>query len=437
MKNEAGEIYKDRLGKKWWIDNFLRDNFNYIMPRVSHKTPHRRSDMFIIVDGPVGCLTGDTIISTSLGPQKLFDVASKEVYLKSYDFENNKEILGKGVVIPSGVKEVFEIETEDGRKVKATAEHKFFVLTKEEKVVEVELKNLKEGDELICDEKSTTRIKSITKLEQKEETFDLTVYPTGNFFLKNGLLSHNSGKSTLSFQAALYFDKTFNLDRVVFSVDDFLTALINASPGQAVVFDEAIIVNSRSALTEFNKKVIIAMTQIRSKGLYIFFNIPSVFDLDRNLVLNRCHLLLHCYQDHFGDRGRYCVFDKDKMKMLYLKGKRLYTYAFPKANFVGAFSEYFYLDREDYENKKQREIAAQAKGKKLDKGATRFRQLTRDIVKKGSDWLPGSTVAQRTQKILNTVSNLSADEFNLIIYLKKEGEIDTRVEKSSILRLDT
>ena len=193
------------------------------------------------------------------------------------------------------------------------------------------------------------------------------------------MVVHNSGKSTLSFQCAKYFDSTFNLSRVVFSVDDFLKTLINAEPGQAVVFDEAIIVNSRSALTDFNKKVIVAMTQIRSKGLYIFFNIPSLFDLDRNLVLNRCHLLLHCYQDSFGDRGKFCVFDKNKMKFLYLKGKRLYTYAYPKANFVASFSEYFYLNRVDYENKKQKEIAKQASSKKEDLFKRRFRVLLKYI----------------------------------------------------------
>ena len=227
MKDGQENIITDVLGKKWWIDGFLKDNFDFIIPKVSHKIPHRRSDMFIIIDGPVG-----------------------------------------------------------------------------------------------------------------------------------------AGKTTLSFQSALYFDPTFNLSRVVFSVDDFLQALIKATPGQAVVFDEAIIVNSRSALTEFNKKVIIAMTQIRSKGLYIFFNIPSLFDLDRNLVLNRCHLLLHCYQDHFGDRGKYCVFDKEKVKTLYFKGKKLYSYAIPKANFVARFSEFFPLDRIEYETKKQKEIAKQAKNKK-------------------------------------------------------------------------
>jgi len=227
IKNKDGEIKKDFHGKKFWMDNFLMENFQFVKSKVQHKVPHRRSDLFVIVDGPVG-----------------------------------------------------------------------------------------------------------------------------------------SGKSTLSFQAALWFDPTFTLDRVVFSVEDFLNAIIRAKPGQAVVFDEAIIVNSRSALTEFNKKIIIAMTQIRSKGLFIFFNIPSVFDLDKNLVLNRCHLLLHCFQNRFGDRGKYIVFDNEKLKLLYLKGKKLYTYGYPKANFTGNFTEFFPLPRPEYEKKKQTEIAAQAKTKK-------------------------------------------------------------------------
>jgi hypothetical protein len=230
LKDEQGNKIKDNDGKTCWIDNALIDNLEFVKSKVQHKVSHRRSDLFVIFDGPVG-----------------------------------------------------------------------------------------------------------------------------------------SGKTTLSFSIARHLDPTFCLRRVVFSVDDFLEALIEAKPGQVVVFDEAIIVNSRSALTDFNKKVIIAMTQIRSKGLYIFFNIPSVFDLDRNLVLNRCHLLLHCFQDKFGDRGKYTVFDKDKLKLLYLKGKRLYSYGFPKANFVGNFLDFFPLDRKDYEKKKQLEISRQARGDKLKK----------------------------------------------------------------------
>lgn len=281
MRDENGEIYSDLLGKKWWIDNLLKDNFDFIKPKVSHKIAHRRSDMFIIIDGPVG-----------------------------------------------------------------------------------------------------------------------------------------SGKTTLSFQCARYFDPTFNLSRVVFSVDDFLNALIRAEPGQAVVFDEAIIVNSRSALTDFNKKVIVAMTQIRSKGLYIFFNIPSVFDLDRNLVLNRCHLLLHCFQDKFGDRGKFCVFDKDKMKMLYLKGKRLYTYAFPKANFVAKFTEYFFLDRVKYEDKKQFELAKQAKSSKVEKWHRRCRDLIKYIRYNGWEV---TTQEENFKKIQKIFGDIEEAEYNHLLH--NDGKI--------------
>lgn len=275
VKNDQGFIITDVNGKKWWIDNFLRDNFNYVQSRVSHKISHRRSDLFIIVDGPVG-----------------------------------------------------------------------------------------------------------------------------------------SGKSTLSFQCAKWFDPTFNLSRVVFSVEDFLNALIQATPGQAVVFDEAIIVNSRSALTEFNKMIIIAMTQIRSKGLYIFFNIPSLFDLDRNLVLNRCHLLLHCFPENFGDRGKYIVFDKEKLKLLYLKGKKLYSYAYPKANFTGQFTEYFPLDRDEYEKKKQSEIAKQATKKKEPKWVKQ-RNLTIVLAVKTLKRLnPNKTLEQIFDFLSKNLGYMSPYEFH-------------------------
>ena len=137
LTDEHGQVIVDAHGKKMWIDAFLKQNFDFVRTKVSTKIAHRRSDFFIIIDGPVGCLSGDTIVPTSLGPRKLSDIASKEVYLKSYDFEKNSEVLGKGVVIPSGKKEVFEIETEDGRKIKATAEHKFFV-KRDGKVIELE-----------------------------------------------------------------------------------------------------------------------------------------------------------------------------------------------------------------------------------------------------------------------------------------------------------
>jgi len=149
LTDENGKKIADVNGKAWWIDNFLKQNIDFVSKKVKTALAHRRADLFVIIDGPVGCLTGDTIIPTATGSQKLSDLSLKEVYLKSYDFQTDKEVRGKGAVIPSGRKEVFEIETEDGRKVKATADHKFFV-KRGERIVELPLKDLEEGDELIC-----------------------------------------------------------------------------------------------------------------------------------------------------------------------------------------------------------------------------------------------------------------------------------------------
>jgi len=510
MRNSDDSIQTDPLGKKFWVDNFLKENFDFIKPKVSHKIAHRRSDMFVIVDGPVGCLTGDTVIRynrASLGRSSTIkrmhiQLHNRKTIAKYHQwdlsiptyvrsFNGNQIQLHKiNDVVYSGKKKVYEMILEDGKKIKATGNHKIMTnngfiellkIDKEKDLVmcdtlkaesvnklafkfrdtyigklkyhpyqgkikrvevhrlcyEAYLNNLSVDKyclALMYDKEMSKSLKfidpsvyaihhkdgnhynngkenleamprdehyklhghynyknfnqgipiykkviSITEVPGDQDTYDIVCDEPLHNFVANDMVVHNSGKSTLSFQCAKYFDSTFNLSRVVFSVDDFLKTLINAEPGQAVVFDEAIIVNSRSALTDFNKKVIVAMTQIRSKGLYIFFNIPSLFDLDRNLVLNRCHLLLHCYQDSFGDRGKFCVFDKNKMKFLYLKGKRLYTYAYPKANFVASFSEYFYLNRVDYENKKQKEIAKQASSKKEDLFKRRFRVLLKYI----------------------------------------------------------
>lgn len=276
MKDENGIDLRDDNNSRWWIDDLLKQNFDFVKEKVSNVVSHKRSDFFVIIDGPVG-----------------------------------------------------------------------------------------------------------------------------------------SGKSTQSFQCAKYFDPTFDLSRVIFSVDDFLKTLIDAKPGQSIVFDEAIIVNSRSALTEFNKKIIIAMTQIRSKGLYIFFNIPSVFDLDKNLVLNRCHLLIHCFQDGFGERGKYIVFDNEKMKVLYLKGKRTYSYGYPKANFVARFKEYFPLDREEYEAKKQREIAKQAipeKGHKWVRQRNRFIKYLFDNV------FIGKKVEEKFKLLSDIGKDVGDEEIKALVY---------------------
>lgn len=105
------------------------------------------------VSGGSGCLSGEVIL---FGQTKTLDKLYKSgnkfietVSLKT-QYPNSKPasqpIKTKSEIIPTGRKEVYEIEFEDGRKVIATEEHRFF--TRQKRYIETEVRNLKIGDRL-------------------------------------------------------------------------------------------------------------------------------------------------------------------------------------------------------------------------------------------------------------------------------------------------
>jgi len=163
------------------------------------------------------------------------------------------------------------------------------------------------------------------------------------------------GKTTLGLQFAFYLDPTFCLDRVVFDPETFLKVIKKAKKGQCIVYDESTGISSRSSLSTWNKRIVNIISQIGSKNLYIIFILPSIFELDKYLSLHRCSMLVHI--DHrSGERGNYWVYDRARLKFLYLYGKKFYTYSKPKCNFAGRFTKPFLLDEKKYEKKKQAAI---------------------------------------------------------------------------------
>ena len=77
----------------------------------------------------------------------------------SWDFKNNKEVITESeVIVEKEDKDFYEVELENGKKVVCTMEHKLFVKRKftgtddktREQVVELRLKDIKEGDEIVC-----------------------------------------------------------------------------------------------------------------------------------------------------------------------------------------------------------------------------------------------------------------------------------------------
>ena len=193
------------------------------------------------------------------------------------------------------------------------------------------------------------------------------------------------GKTTLSFQVGLYMSENFDLTHVYFTPDEFLEGLSKADKGDTLIFDEAMLLSSRSALSAINRMIVIAMSMIRSKNLLIIFNVNSIFDLDRNLSLSRADLLLHCYGESLTDKGKFLSFFKgsdgiDRIKQLYIHGKKYYSYGTPKANFSSTFSSYFVVDEGEYERRKQIGVDKFLKGSKLSENA-RYKEQRDKLLK--------------------------------------------------------
>ncbi|MBA7491756.1 hypothetical protein ES702_02304 [subsurface metagenome] len=160
------------------------------------------------------------------------------------------------------------------------------------------------------------------------------------------------GKSTLSFQCALYCDPTFNLSRCCFTIDQFVDAVHKAEKFQAVVFDETMgFLSSRQSMSKFNLALIKIMSEMRSKNLFVFLNIPNFFMMDWYVGNHRTTGMLYTYK-----RSRFGSYDYRTKKKLYMQGKKFHSYSVAP-NFIGRFTKYFPLNKKDYEDKKQEAIS--------------------------------------------------------------------------------
>lgn len=98
--------------------------------------------------------------------------------------------------------EVFELELEDGRKIKATKEHPFFI-ERDGELIEIPLGELQEGDETLTinGEHRMTRMVSKKSLGTKKVR-NLCVEKNHTFITSNGIVTHNCDRMSLNTQEA-------------------------------------------------------------------------------------------------------------------------------------------------------------------------------------------------------------------------------------------
>lgn len=164
------------------------------------------------------------------------------------------------------------------------------------------------------------------------------------------------GKSVLAQQCAIYCDNNLTLDRIAFRPDSFRKAVLGADKYNAVIFDEAFGgLSSRKTMSETNHVLVSMLTEIRQKNLFIFVVLPTYFDLDRYVALWRSRALIHVYADKF-KRGFFTFYSYKKKKEMYVKGKKFYDYKCIKADFYGAFTDFYPIGREQYKDKKRKSL---------------------------------------------------------------------------------
>ena len=164
-----------------------------------------------------------------------------------------------------------------------------------------------------------------------------------------------SGKSTIAQQMAYYLDPTFNLDRVCFEVDDFMEKMYNAKKKQAVIFDEATGgLNIKRTMSSIVLNLVQFLTEARGLNLFIILVLPSIFDLDKSVAVQRATCLVHVGLNSKGKRGYFRFFGKQKKNNLLnnenCRKTRMYKVAH---TFQGRFVGGYVVDEKLYRQKKQ------------------------------------------------------------------------------------
>lgn len=182
-----------------------------------------------------------------------------------------------------------------------------------------------------------------------------------------------SGKSLLGLQLGFYLDPTLNLDRITFTGQSFSKAIENAEKGQCVIFDEAFNgLSSSGATSKLNRLVVRKLMECRQKNLFVIVILPTIFLLQKYAALFRSKCLFHVYITGSGNRGYYRVYNTLNKKLLYLLGKKLYSYAKPFINKSYRFYGVYPIDEMEYRAKKIKAMQESDEEEKLIKHTIKF-----------------------------------------------------------------
>ena len=167
-----------------------------------------------------------------------------------------------------------------------------------------------------------------------------------------------SGKTSLAIYIAHKLDPTINLNRIVFTPEQFFEAVDNAQIGEAIVWDEFVTAGlSNDFFEEAQRTLIKKMVMIRKKNLYIIWVMPYFFMLGRYFAVARSRFLMHSYTPDGIERGYWKAWNYDRKRKMYFRGKKEFDYCIDPY-LTGTFEDFFtthpdIINIEEYEKKKE------------------------------------------------------------------------------------
>jgi len=165
-----------------------------------------------------------------------------------------------------------------------------------------------------------------------------------------------AGKSTFGMQIGKYVDPDLNISRVCMTADEFKKAVVTAEKGQCVIYDEAVTgMMAGDSISRIGKLLKSLMMQMRQKNLFIIVILPTIFELNKYVVLSRAKNFFHIYETG-GKMGYWVGYNRHDLKKLYIMGKRNYAYRV-KSKFKGRFHGKYTIDEEKYRKKKEETLA--------------------------------------------------------------------------------
>lgn len=188
-----------------------------------------------------------------------------------------------------------------------------------------------------------------------EDTYDIQCEEPHHNFVANGIVVHNSGKSTLGQTLAWILSKgKLTINNFARNGSDALERLKTMPDGSILFIDEASILFSATDHAQQEQRQLIKVMQVvRQKRMIFILICPSFFKLNQYIAVSRTRFLVHVYAKGF-ERGRFTYFSEKKKKILYPEGKKRFgSYRNPHCDFIGTFSDFKLPFEEEYQSFKK------------------------------------------------------------------------------------